>query len=444
MEANLDMHFPTAGIDRAMAYGKQPNRPTEDGAYARTTREAVNVRAHEPSSGRARGGSRSGLVRFPDDQLPGVIQELASIVLPSGIAIGISFDDVPTFDPFFHLEDPSGFRALLGDLTVGWIYIGGSGFHTHKSYVRQNPPPSITSVSPEDGDFEGGESVTITGERMGDDTATFRFGSQEATVVSNNGETAVVTTPPQTYADADLTVHTTVTTGIGTSNQTAADEFRYTRIRYQQSAAMAFAASTSGRTIAFPQSLKDGSLIIVLVKSYRSAFPPSFTTVAVTDTQGNAYTQINTYLQPFTGGNDSMSMWYAFGSDGANTVTVTPADDATLHFGILEYSGVDQAATVDDSAIASSLGSSEWTSGQVNVGGNDRLVLAGFFSGSSSSPLTAEAGVNERIADVSVVQNSALFVLDKLSVGQNLRIDPIPATDLYYLAIAGSFKPKPS
>ncbi len=60
----VDVHFPKAGIDRSMGFGKQPNRPLPGGDYARTCAIGQNVRAFEPTTNRGRGGQRPGLSKY--------------------------------------------------------------------------------------------------------------------------------------------------------------------------------------------------------------------------------------------------------------------------------------------------------------------------------------------------------------------------------------------
>ena len=82
MDTFKDLHFPLAGIDLSQGFTQQPNRPIGDGRYARTTMEGVNVRAFEPSSDRARGGSRPGLKRLIDSTISGefLIQGFGPVV----------------------------------------------------------------------------------------------------------------------------------------------------------------------------------------------------------------------------------------------------------------------------------------------------------------------------------------------------------------------------
>lgn len=85
-----DMHFPLAGIDLSGSYDRQINRPAGNGAYARTTVEGINVRAYEPTTDRARGGQRPGIVKYIQGQVAGTnpIQEIASIVVTEGTIPG--------------------------------------------------------------------------------------------------------------------------------------------------------------------------------------------------------------------------------------------------------------------------------------------------------------------------------------------------------------------
>lgn len=59
-EDTLDISFPLKGVDTSTEYGEPRTG---------TTANAVNVRAFDPLLQRFRGGSRHGLLRYPDDQL---------------------------------------------------------------------------------------------------------------------------------------------------------------------------------------------------------------------------------------------------------------------------------------------------------------------------------------------------------------------------------------
>lgn len=73
--------FPLGGVNVSSAFARQPNVPVDQsiGWYARTTPEAINVRAYD-ASGKARGGSRAGLSRYINKRLPGSIMSLGVVV----------------------------------------------------------------------------------------------------------------------------------------------------------------------------------------------------------------------------------------------------------------------------------------------------------------------------------------------------------------------------
>lgn len=82
-EETRDVHFPSAGVDGSVAFGRQPNRPIgARGQYRRTCASAMNVQSIDPETRRNRGGSRGGLNRFVHEPVAGepfIIQDLASI-----------------------------------------------------------------------------------------------------------------------------------------------------------------------------------------------------------------------------------------------------------------------------------------------------------------------------------------------------------------------------
>lgn len=77
------IHFPSAGVDGSLAFGRQPNRPIgAKGQYRRTCVSAVNVQSIDPETRRNRGGSRGGLTRFIHAPVAGerfIVQHLNAI-----------------------------------------------------------------------------------------------------------------------------------------------------------------------------------------------------------------------------------------------------------------------------------------------------------------------------------------------------------------------------
>lgn len=438
-EIVYDLPFPLGGIDRSTGFGEQ--RPG-------TTQEGVNVRSVEPIGHRARGGQRPGLEKYLNDMVPptaDAIQDLNLLVIPDGDALGISFDDVAVQDTAFQLTDPSGARALLGDLSTGWVYVGGSGYHTPNTYVRTYRP-RVDSVSPSEGDFDGAETITITGANLGNTNSTVDFGGNAGTVLSNDGSTMTATSPSRVYPEANAQVDVLVTSnqGTGTSQNTSADNFTYKRIRHIQNNTASYANSVAAKTVAFTSNVKAGNLLLLILKTYRNAAPPLFATVTVADTLLNSWTQVGSYLQPFAAANDSVSIWYAVANGaGANTVTYTPSHEILSHAAVMEYSDPHQTTPLDGSSTNSSSASTAWSTGSVAVSGTDELLLGVFYSSSASTSMTPADGFTSRISEIAASISSALYVIEKTGNVAAANPSGTGAASVYFLGFGVSFKPKP-
>lgn len=109
-ERLVDLEFPVGGVNKLQEFQEQPPG---------TTPEAVNVRGTNPRSLRMRGGSRAGLSRYIDMQIPsgpGLIQHLNVIVDPQAERLGQNFI-VPGED---WVEDPLNPGTFVPD--GGWGY----------------------------------------------------------------------------------------------------------------------------------------------------------------------------------------------------------------------------------------------------------------------------------------------------------------------------------
>ncbi len=161
----VDLHFPLAGLDVSTAYDRQPNRPVAGGDYARTTPVAVNVRAYEPRTDRSRGGSRSGLSRYPPTVIHGgdPIQDITTVTLSKPAVTspadpGGTISPGPAADQVVVLGDADGavvqtVAALIGPAgggcfdTSGRAYlfaIRGSGSH-ELQITKVNPSTGATT-----------------------------------------------------------------------------------------------------------------------------------------------------------------------------------------------------------------------------------------------------------------------------------------------------------
>ncbi len=84
--------------------------------------------------------------------------------------------------------------------------------------------PSVSSLSPKFGPYEGGTTVTINGANLGTSVNTVvRFGTTVATIVSDTGSQIVATSPIHAVGIVDVTVSTTG----GTSPIVIGDEFDF-------------------------------------------------------------------------------------------------------------------------------------------------------------------------------------------------------------------------
>lgn len=137
---NIDLHFPSAGVDVSQAFVKQPNRPAVNGEYARTTPTGFNVRAVD-SNGRYRGGSRPGLVKYAASQPGGAsycIQNLTTLV-STGTAPGGG-----TVQP-----SQSGRLVMLVAVSQGNVYVlpaGETTWVTPANSSINNPPLNTTGL----------------------------------------------------------------------------------------------------------------------------------------------------------------------------------------------------------------------------------------------------------------------------------------------------------
>ena len=431
-EQYTDLRFPLRGVDESPAYTEQ---------IVGSTPLGVNVRGFEIFTERMRGGSRAGISPYMQTQLPGEIQDLNLVIYPSEIALGISFDDVEILDVNFHLEDPTGFT--LADGTLNWIYIGGSGYSTPESYRRQYNPV-ITLVNPGSGEFEGGETITITGSRMGGLNSTFHFGDATAHVLTNDGTTATMIAPSHPESEEPVEVDVVVQTNAGISPITDATVYTYGGgIEFVQSASVALETGDD-QELAFDADVAEGNLLVLCVAE------PVGLLNTVSDTLGNSWTKITSTIRgAFTG----LNIWYTISNQaGANTVTWTylgPQPKPRGGVAVLEYSGAKSTGTVDSSDINISNTGNTWMGDECAVSQSGTLVLAcmtdGQFSTSDVFDMEEAEGWTMREELSLSLDTQLLFVMDILDVdeGQTAsgEMDDPPSGQWEPAVITVSFKP---
>jgi hypothetical protein len=129
-----DLTFPQFGVDRSFAHGQQ--RP-------KTTPDAMNVRAFEPTTGRSRGGRRPGLSKIADQIPEGstLIQHINTIVIGEYDAL---LDNAPIPIGWTTLTDPSdaGPPSSWGTRVIDTDYDGNDV--TGTTLMTRNPGPRTT------------------------------------------------------------------------------------------------------------------------------------------------------------------------------------------------------------------------------------------------------------------------------------------------------------
>lgn len=140
-EQFMSAHFPKAGLDRAVAFGKQPARQLPNGKWARTAAIAKNVRAWEPSTGRCRGGSRPGLSKFVTSAVVAdwLVQHITTV---TGLGYSAPGGGVPQ-------TSISGRLVTLVAVSQGNVYVadvGDTAWTSPTNNAGATPPLNITGI----------------------------------------------------------------------------------------------------------------------------------------------------------------------------------------------------------------------------------------------------------------------------------------------------------
>ncbi len=147
-ESFVDLPFPIKGIDVATELEHQP---------AQTTPVGQNVRAFEPSTQRARGGARPGLVEYIPSQVlgfPSKIQHLNIIVDPTEAALVADDNSGSDADT---IADPSTNNLRIRNLGRR-VRRGGSG-----RQPNINTPKETLVITANDENKTQGDTITFAG-----------------------------------------------------------------------------------------------------------------------------------------------------------------------------------------------------------------------------------------------------------------------------------------
>src|SRR5262249_16702349 len=115
--------------------------------------------------------------------------------------------------------------AAAGTYSILASYSGdtGSAPSSASATVKVNPAPVVSSVSPNVGPTDGGQTVTITGSNLSGATKV-SFGTTPATDVTILSDSRLTATVPAHVAGR---VNVTVTSALGTSAATSVDGYTY-------------------------------------------------------------------------------------------------------------------------------------------------------------------------------------------------------------------------
>src|SRR5262249_2630995 len=117
-ESMVEMSFPSAGLELSTPFSRQTPRQLFDGVWARTTPRGVNVRGYEALTGRRRGGSRTGLVKY----LPAAVVA-GWIVQQLDVLVGVGYSP-----PGGHVQlSNSGRIVTLVAVSQGNVYVANPG-----------------------------------------------------------------------------------------------------------------------------------------------------------------------------------------------------------------------------------------------------------------------------------------------------------------------------
>jgi hypothetical protein len=239
-----------------------------------------------------------------------------------------------------------------------------------------NAPPTVTSVSPNNGPVAGGTAVTITGTNFAAG-ATVTFGSNAASNVVVVSSTQITATTPAHAAGA-----ATVTVTVNGQAGSLASGFTYNTavaISFGQVAAATPQSSTATVPVTFPGAQTAGDLNIVVVGWNDT----TSTVTSVKDSAGNTYSLA---IGPTSTTGLQQSIYYAANIvGGSNTVTVTFNQAAAFpDVRILEYRGVttlDAKAGAVGSSTAASSGSATTTSANELIFGANTVFTSNAAAG---------------------------------------------------------------
>lgn len=423
MDDFKDVKFPAAGIDTSLEFDMQRDK---------TTREGENVRLFEPGTGRARGGSRPGHVRYIAGQVSGqnLIQHLAVIVDPT--VEGLLAD----FDYEGDLEDTSSNnrRRRRPASVARRMRRGGNG----RSPSRKTPRPELI-VTADNQSKAAGTTFTFDGTEFTTDGLDILDTAVSATIASSGS--------PKKKPSGEYPIKIKNLVGTAQDEGREVPIKRKYRIRYVRGVMtvgndITFVQSKSGSAVhpsegepatlnlVFDSAITAGNIIVIATANLQSIN-------SVTDSKGNAYSEIE--------GGFRGSMFYAVANgSGANTVTIVTGTEGMVAAIALEYHGTALSLPLDDSALGEELGGGTVTSGNVTVNESNELIVGSFSvvtdPGAEITPaldLTARGSVTIDLFG----SYATVWVFEKVPVSGNYAVEGSLNIVTDCTVIGAGFKP---
>jgi len=263
-------------------------------------------------------------------------------------------------------------------------------------------PAAQPTFSPPGGTYSGSQSVRINDTTSGAAIYYTTDGSTPPASPSSTPYTGPIAVSTTTTIKAVATASGFANSPMATATYTIQAAPPPSPIAFVQSASVdaGVAVATS---LAFTTNTTAGNLIVVAIR----VGPPTTTTVAVKDSNGNSYTLARSQVQT----TDRHQTWVYYANNiaaGPTTVTVTLSTTATLRVAIHEYSGLNTVAPLDQTTSAQGNGTAP-TSGSVTTTAASELLF-GMGSSANAQSWTAGTGYALRQAPAGKLETADQIV----------------------------------
>ena len=192
----------------------------------------------------------------------------------------------PNFHPDLAGTGPPVISYSVDNTAAPLTTLGQNLNQYRPRFLQLNFGPAITKISPTSGPPTGNTTVSITGTNFTGATAV-DFGTVAATNYKVNSSTSITaTSPPQSAGPVDVTV----TTPLGTSPDTSADQYIYLALP-----SVSAVSPPSGPTAG-------GTSVTITGSSFTGATKVLFGTVAATNYTVNSFTSVTATSPPQSAG----------------------------------------------------------------------------------------------------------------------------------------------